>query len=135
VPLEGVVNALHRIHKALRPDGLVVDTQPVSARPRVDAGGAVLGTLDMSAWRGTIDAIDRLVSEVIDEGLYVLEAERHFIVTDTYNSGAELIESVSGWQGTRISRGLARRVATAPPPLAVHQQVRLRLLASRPARQ
>jgi hypothetical protein len=77
------VNALRRIHAALVPDGLVVDTQPVSARPRVEAGGLQLGTLDMREWRVTIDAVDALVAETIDDGLFVLEAERSFMVTDT----------------------------------------------------
>jgi hypothetical protein len=129
VPLGGVVNALHAIHRALAAGGLVIDTQPVSARPAVEAGGAVLGTLDMSDWRATIDAVDRRVDEVIDEGLFAVDAERRFVVTDTYDSGAELVEAVSGWQGTRISRTLTRRVTAAAPPAAVHQQVRLRLLS------
>jgi hypothetical protein len=43
------VNALRRIHAALVPGGLVVDTQPVSARPSVEAFGVELGTLDLGA--------------------------------------------------------------------------------------
>lgn len=128
------MNALHRIHDAIAPGGLLVDTQPISARPPVEAGGAVIGTLDMSAWRRTIDVIDRLMREVIDEGLYAPTTERRFIVTDTYDSGAELVEAVSSWQGTRVSGALARRARAAPPPATVHQEVRLRVLSSRPAR-
>jgi hypothetical protein len=121
------VNALRRIHAVLVPGGLVIDTQPVSARPRAEAGARRLGTLDTREWGKTIDAVDRLVSDTIDDGLFALEAERRFIVTDTSDNGAELVKAVGGWQGTRVPRALARRIAAAPPPISVHQEVRLRL--------
>jgi hypothetical protein len=127
------VNALRRIHAALVPDGLVVDTQPVSARPMVEAGGLQLGTLDMRDWRTTIDAVDALVAETIDAGLFALEAESSFIVTDTFDDGPELVESVSSWRGTQIPGALARRVAAATPPIRVHQEVRLHVLRARSA--
>jgi hypothetical protein len=127
------VNALRRIHAALVPGGLVVDTQPVSARPSVEAGGVELGTLDMHEWRGTIDAVDRLVAETIDDGLFALQAESEFVVTDAFDDGPEMLESVSGWRGTRISDALARRVASARPPISVHQQVRMQLLRALPS--
>jgi hypothetical protein len=126
------VNALRRIHAALVPGGLVVDTQPVSARPSVEAGGVELGTLDMHEWRGTIDAVDRLVAETIDDGLFALQAESEFVVTDAFDDGPEMVASVSGWRGTRISDALARRVTSATPPISVHQQVRMHLLRTLP---
>jgi len=122
------VNALRRIHAALIRDGFLVDTQPVSARPPVQAGNRRLGTLDMREWRKTIEAVDELVSCAVDDGLYVTVDEHRFLVTDTFESGHELVETVSGWQGTRISRALAERVVAARPPVCVHQEVRLRLL-------
>jgi hypothetical protein len=126
------VNALRRIHAALVPGGLVVDTQPVSARPSVEAFGVELGTLDMDEWRGTIDAVDRLVAETIDDGFFALQAESELVVTDAFDDGPEMVESVSGWRGTRISDALARRVASATPPISVHQQVRMQLLRALP---
>jgi hypothetical protein len=128
VPIEGVVNALREVHRVLVPGGMLVDTQPRSARPPVTSGGTRLGTLDMRAWRATIDAVDQELAKVIADGLYVLEDERSIVVTDTYDNGPELVETVSGWQDTRISRRLSRAVAAAAPPLTVHQEVRLRLL-------
>jgi hypothetical protein len=127
------VNALRRIHAALVPGGLVVDTQPVSARPSVEAGGVELGTLDMHEWRGTIDAVDRLVAGTIDDGLFALQAESEFVVTDAFDDGPEMVASVSGWRGTRISDALARRVTSATPPISVHQQVRMHLLRALPS--
>jgi hypothetical protein len=122
------VNALRRIHAALVRDGFLIDTQPVSARPRVQAGRHRLGTLDMREWLKTIEAVDEHVARAIDEGLYVIEDEHRLFVTDTFESGRELVETVSDWQGTRISRVVSERVVAARPPVCVHQEVRLRLL-------
>ncbi len=122
------MNALRRIHATLVRDGFLIDTQPVSARPLVQAGRRRLGTLDMREWRETIEAVDELVARAIDDGLYVIEDEHRFSVTDAFESGRELVETVSDWQGTRISRVVGERVVAARPPVCVHQEVRLRLL-------
>jgi hypothetical protein len=122
------VNALRRINTALVRDGLLVDTQPVSPRPPVQAGRRRLGTLDMREWLKTIAAVDGLVARAVDDGLYVIEDEQRLLVADTWESGHELVETVSGWRGTRISRALAERAVAARGPVCVRQEVRLRLL-------
>ncbi len=68
------MHALHNIHTALAPDGILVDTQPVSARPPVAADGVILGTLDMREWLDTIQAVDERFAETIGAGLYELPA-------------------------------------------------------------
>ena len=123
------MNALRKIHAALVPEGLLVDTQPLSPRPPVKlATGEELGTLDMREWRDTIEAVDRRVNETIRDGLYALEAERRFIVTDADDDGRDFLKWVGDWQGTRIPPALARRLAATRGPVGVHQEVRLRLL-------
>jgi hypothetical protein len=128
VPPEGVVNALHRIHAALVPGGLVVDTQPVSARPPVETAGRRLGELDMRPWRALIDEIDELFAATIAAGLFAVEHEHHLVVTDAYDTGAELLETVADWKGTRIPTDLASRLTTVTESVSVHQTVRLRVL-------
>jgi hypothetical protein len=122
------VNALHRIHAALEPGSLVVDTQPVSAHPPVDAAGDDLGELDMRDWRALIDEIDELTFEVVDAGLFAIEHEHDIVVTDTYDTGAEFLETVGDWKGTRIPQALAERLEAETAPVSVHQTVRLRVL-------
>ena len=78
------MHALHNIHTALAPDGILVDTQPVSARPPVAGDGVILGTLDMREWLDTIQAVDERFAETIGAGLYELQRESRFVVTDTY---------------------------------------------------
>jgi hypothetical protein len=76
VPLEGVVHALRNIHAALADDGILVDTQPVSASPPVALDGDELGSLDMHAWLDTIHAVDERFSETIADGLYGCSTSR-----------------------------------------------------------
>ena len=125
------MHALHNIHAALAPDALVVDTQPVSARPSVAADGETLGTLDMRDWSDTIQAIDKLTAETIADGLYELQRESWFVVTDSFDSGRGCLETVAGWQGTRVPADVATGLAAATSQVTVEQQVRLRLFAAR----
>ena len=125
------MHALHNIHAALAPDAILVDTQPISARPPVAADGLTLGTLDMREWHDTIQAVDELVAETIADGLYELEHESRFVVTDTFDTGTECVETVSDWRGTRVPRALSQRLMVVRASVAVEQQVRLRLLRAR----
>jgi hypothetical protein len=122
------VHALRNIHVALALDGVLVDTEPVSARPPVELNGGELGTLDMRDWLDTIHAVDERFAETIAAGLYELEYESRFVVTDSYENGPECLETVSGWRGTRIPSEVAQRLAAATSAVTVQQQVRLRLL-------
>jgi len=122
------VHALRNIYAALVPDGMVVDTQPVSARPPVAADGKTLGTLDMGDWSDTIQAIDELMAETIADGLYELQHESRFVVTDSFDSGPECLETVAGWRGTRVPASVATGLAAATSQVTVQQEVRFRLL-------
>ena len=122
------MNALHRIHSALVPGGLVLDMQPVGPRPPVESNGLRLGSLDMREWRVTIDHVAALVDETIADGLFAEEAERPYEVLETFDDGQELVETVSEWTGTKISQTLATRVERAMPPLTIRESVRLRAL-------
>jgi hypothetical protein len=122
------VHALRNIHAALAPAGIVVDTQPVSASPPLASEGGELGSLDMHDWLDTIHAVDERFTETIAAGLYELDHESSFVVTDTYDNGPECLNIVSGWRGTRVSPVLSKRLAAATSRVSVRQEVRLRLL-------
>ena len=122
------MHALRNIHGALAPDGVLVDTQPVSGRPAVASNDGELGTLDMRDWLDTIHAVDERFGEAIAVGLYELEHQSWFVVTDTYEDGPECLETVSGWRGTRVPSGVAQRLAATTSAVTVQQEVRLRLL-------
>jgi hypothetical protein len=126
-----VVHALQRIRAALEPGGVVIDTQPISPDPLVAAAGRPLGQADMREWLQTIERVDALVAHSVDAGLFSIECEQSFIVTDSWDTGAECAETIAGWQGTRLPDALAKRIVSASPPLTVDQQVRLRVLRAR----
>ena len=128
MPLESVVNALHRIHSALVPGGLVLDMQPVGPAPPVESNGQPLGLLDMREWRVTIDHVAALVDETLAKGLFAEEAERRYEILETFDHGKEFVETVREWTGTSISQTLATRVERAMPPLTIQESVRLRAL-------
>jgi hypothetical protein len=122
------VHALHKIHEALAPDAILVDTQPVSGRPTVAADGVTIGTLDMSEWLDTIQAVDERTAETICAGLYELQREQRFVVTDRYDNGPECLEHVGDWRGATVPQALVMRLGAVTSPVAVQQVVRLRLL-------
>jgi hypothetical protein len=126
------VHALRNIHAALAADGILVDTQPVSASPTVALAGGELGSLDMHEWLDTIHAVDERFDEAIAAGLYELEHESWFVVTDSFGNGPECLDIVSGWRGTRIPPEMTQQLAAATSPVSVQQEVRLRLLRRAP---
>ena len=122
------MHALRNIHAALAAEGILVDTQPVSASSPVASNGGELGTLDMHDWHDTIQAVDERFAETIAAGLYELEHESWFVVTDTFDNGPECLDIVGGWRGTRVSLGVSQRLAATTSAVTVQQEVRLRLL-------
>jgi hypothetical protein len=126
------VHALRNIHAALAADGILVDTQPVSASQTVALAGGELGPLDMHEWLDTIHAVDERFDEAIAAGLYELEHESWFVVTDSFDNGPECLDIVSGWRGTRIPSEMTQQLAAATSPVSVQQEVRLRLLRRAP---
>jgi hypothetical protein len=122
------VHALRNIHTALAPDGLLVDTQPISSQPRVAAEDVELGRLDMREWVGTIRAVDERFAEMIAAGLYELQHEGRLTVTDSFDDGRECLETVSGWRDTNVPTPLASRLEATHGGVTVEQDIRLRLL-------
>jgi hypothetical protein len=126
-----VVDALERIHAALADDGVVIDSQPVTAAPAVVGEAGQLGALDMSDWSSTIAAVDGEISRTIESGLFEVAAERMVVVTDIYDDLAELVAEAEAWAGTAVPADLVRRAATEAGPVQLHQDVRVRLFARR----
>jgi hypothetical protein len=126
------VHALRNIHAALAPDGIVVDTQPVSPSPQVASDRGEVGSLDMHDWLETSHAVDERFRETIADGLYELKQESWFVVTDTYDSGPECLDIVSGWRGTRVPADISQRLSAITSRVSVRQEVRLRLLRRAP---
>jgi hypothetical protein len=122
------VHALRNIHADLAPDGVLVDTQPISQYAPVRAGGRELGAIDMRAWMVDVRAVDEQFDEAMAAGLFSIEHEKHFVVADTFDAGPECLETVTGWSGTLVPPALAAQLESMQTPVAVDEEVRLRLL-------
>jgi hypothetical protein len=127
------VHALRKIHEALVPGGLLVETQPVSPRPPVETDAGPLGTLDMTEWAQTIASVDQRIEQTIRDGLFELAAVRRFVVTDEYDDGAEFVTVTREWAGTMVHDAVAGLVGAQSQPVRLHQEIRLRLLLARTA--
>lgn len=122
------MNVLHRLRTSLAPGGLVIDTQPVSPLPPIEANSRYLGTLDRRAWARTVRSLDSRVDRVIEEGLFELVQTTHFAVADEFGSGPELVETTRRWQGTSVPEAVAGRIAREAGSAQLMQAVRLRVL-------
>ena len=122
------MNVLHQLRASLDPGGLVVDTQPVSPLPPIEANSQYLGALDRRQWARTIQSLDSRVERVIDEGLFELIHTSHVAVADEFGSGPELVEATRQWQGTAVSDAVAARIARETSSAQLTHAVRLRVL-------
>lgn len=108
-----------------------MDTQPVLPDPQVTADSAELGRLDMREWLGTIRAVDERIAEAIGAGLYEMQHEERFMVSDAFDNGSECLEAVSGWRETRVPPLLVSQLERTQAPVTVEQEVRLRVFRRR----
>jgi hypothetical protein len=126
-----VVDVLTRIHAALVPDGVLVDTQPVSPRLPVALDGEPVGELDDDEWLQTVAAVDSETDRVLAAGLFELRHEERYAVLHEFGSGEECLEVVGSWAGTHVPTEVASRLERGSGRVTVEQGTRLRLLARR----
>jgi hypothetical protein len=123
-----VVDALTRIHAALGPGGVLVDTQPVSSLLPVAVDGEPIGELDDAEWLRTVAAVDRMTDEALAAGLFELRHEERYAVVHEFGSGEECLEVVGSWAGTDVPPEVASRLQRGRGRVTVEQGTRLRLL-------
>ena len=125
-----MVDALTRIHAALVPGGVLVDTQPVSLRLPVTLGGEPLGELEDDEWLETVAAVDGEIEKAVAAGLFEQGHEERYRVVHEFGSGDECLEVVGAWGGTHIPAEIVTRLEHSPEPVTVEHDVRLRLFAA-----
>jgi hypothetical protein len=126
-----VVDALKRIHAALVPGGVLVDTQPVSLRLPVALDDEPIGELEDDEWLETGAAVDREVQKTFADGLFELRHEELYTVVHEFGSGRECLDVVRGWAGTSVREEVAARLERGDTRATVSQGTRLRLLDRR----
>jgi hypothetical protein len=123
-----VVDALRRIHTALVPGGVLVDTQPVGLRLPVRVEGEPAGELEEDEWLETVAAVDACVEKAIAAGLFDLRQEERYAVVHSFDSGSEALEEAGKWAGTRIPRAVVNRLEATSGSVEIELEIRLRLL-------
>ena len=126
-----MVDVLTRIHAALVPDGVLVDTQPVSPRLPVTLDGEPVGELDDEEWLQTVAAVDAETDKALSAGLFELRHEERYLVLHEFGSGEECLEVVGSWAGTQVPPEAALRLKGGSGRVTVEQGTRLRLLGRR----
>jgi hypothetical protein len=126
-----VVDALTRLHAALVPGGVLVDTQPVGLRLPVALDGEPVGELEDDAWIKMVAAVDAEIDKALGSGLFELRHEERYVVVHEFGSGADCLEVVGDWAGTTVPAEVAARLERGEGRATVEQETRLRLLDRR----
>jgi hypothetical protein len=126
-----VVDALTRLHAALVPGGMLVDTQPISLQLPVTLDGDAIGELADEEWLETVAAVDRELQKSLADGLFELRHEERYPVVHEFGSGRECLDVVETWAGTSVPADVAARLEQGSGRATVEHDVRLRLLARR----
>lgn len=122
---EGVVNALSRIHKALKRGGVLLDLHPTAPFATVEGGGARLGPLDEGDFMEIVAATEAGLNETLRMGLFALEKTRTFDVVERFDTADELVDAVRDWVGVSIPSGVAERIRASAHPFDVRERVLL----------
>jgi hypothetical protein len=122
-----VVDALTRLHAALVPRGVLVDTTPASLRLPVVLEGESVGELEDEEWLETVAAVDAEVEKVVASGLFELEHEERYGIVHEFGSGDECLDVVGSWGGTTVPVEVADRLERASARTTVEHDVRLRV--------
>jgi hypothetical protein len=122
---EGVVNALSRIHKALRKGGVLLDLHPTKTFATVEGAGVRLGALDESDFMQVVAATEAGLNETLRLALFALEERDTFDVVERFDTADELVDAVADWVGVSIPHRVAERVRASAPPFDIRERVLL----------
>ena len=126
-----MVDALTRIHAALVPGGVLVDTQPVGPRLPVTLDGESIGELEDEEWLEIVAAVDAEIEKVLAAGVFELRHEERYSVVHEFGSGRECLDVVAGWAGTNVPEDVGALLEGGNARTTVEQDTRLRLLDRR----
>ncbi len=126
-----MVDALTRIHAALVPGGVLVDTQPVGPRLPVTLDGEPIGELEDEEWLEIVAAVDAEIEKVLAAGVFELRHEERYSVVHEFGSGRECLDVVAGWAGTNVPEDVGALLEGGNARTTVEQDTRLRLLDRR----
>jgi hypothetical protein len=129
VDTEDVVHVLRRVHRALRPEGLLLDVHPLGLDFAVRAGRRGLGFVDTRKFAAVVEAMNDGLEQTVAEGLFeeLRTLRRH--VAERFDDAAEALEEADSWEHLRLPAAVRRRLRqTDETPVEFIDTVRYRLL-------
>jgi hypothetical protein len=126
------VHVLRRVHRALRPKGLLLDVHPLGLEFAVRAGRRGLGFVDTRKFAAVVEAMNDGVEQTVSEELFeeVKTLRRH--VAERFDDAAEALEEADSWEHLRLPAAVRRRLRqTDETPVEFIDTIRYRLLRKR----
>lgn len=126
------MHVLRRVHRALRPKGLLLDVHPLGLDFAVRAGRRGLGFVDTRKFAAVVEAMNDGVEQTVSEGLFeeVKTVRRH--VAERFDDAAEALEEADSWEHLRLPAAVRRRLRqTDETPVEFIDTIRYRLLRKR----
>ena len=126
------MNVLRDTHRALVPDGLLLDFHPISPPwPRVVAGGEELGELRHEPFLDALQATEAGMEEMVRVGLFEQVDIRTHDVAENYDNPSELAEAWADDESEWMSAELEQRLQSLTGPVRVVERLVFRLYRTR----
>jgi len=126
------VHVLRRVHRALRPRGLLLDVHPLGDDFPVLAGGRGIGFVDTRKFRRILDSMNEGARQLVSEDLFKELGTLRRHVVERYDTAREALEEADSWDNLRLPAPLRRRLHEAEAtPIEFIDTVRYRLLEKR----
>ena len=123
---------LRQVHRALVPNGLLLDIHPLGYEFAVLAGERGIGFVDTREFRGVLEAMNECVEASVSEGLFEEVRSLRRLVVERFDTAAEALEEAEGWDNLRLPPEVRRRLQeTHATPIEFIDTVRYRLLRRR----
>ena len=135
MPSEGVVDALRKVHRSLRPGGLLLDIhpqpQPSPIEVRTGAGTTDLGHLEYSPdFIGTMSNADEAMASLNRDGTFRNEREEEFLLLYHFESLVEWQDNMAKEAeyyvppDATMIEAISRGLATAGAEMVLREWIR-----------
>lgn len=124
------MHVLREVHRALTPEGLVLDIHPLGDDFPVLAGERGIGFVDTRKFRKILEAMNKSLERLVAEGLFEERRVLRRHVVERYDTAAEALEEADGWENLSLPAPVRRALdETEATPIEFIDTVRYRLLA------
>ena len=118
------MNALRNIHRALVPEGILLDMHPIPPATRAEVRGESLGEFDDAEFQELVRTAE---ARIIETRLFEHDAEIEFDWLERYDDPEQLLVDIKeDWDGCHVPADLEARILAAEPPVDIWERVVLR---------